>query len=98
MGKSTQTKPKLFNRSGISGRRANRLPNLNRSAIGRATGLGKSHISKILSGKVIPNVQTAKVIADVLGMSLDEFYVFLTRTKSDKTKLIGGLSNGESTT
>ena len=69
--------PREFIIAGKQGIRSKYLPEMNRSELGRRIGMGKSHISKILSGKVVPGIMTARRLSDALGMSLDEFYLFL---------------------
>ena len=50
---------------------------LNRSEIARKTGLHLSAISRFLSGDRVPNFKQAKVVADAMGVSLDDLYQLL---------------------
>jgi transcriptional regulator with XRE-family HTH domain len=50
---------------------------INRSDIARKTGLHLSAISRFLSGDRIPNFKQAKMVADAMGVSLDELYRIL---------------------
>jgi len=54
------------------GERSGVLPEVNRSALSRDTGISRSQLSRILSGKVEPPLKTLRVLADALEASLDE--------------------------
>ena len=53
------------------GVRSKRIPKINQAEISRLSGLGRGHISRILSGKVIPGVSTLVKIGKVLGLGLE---------------------------
>lgn len=57
---------------------------VNRSRLGKAIGVDRAHMSKILRGQVMPTMRTAKKIATVLNVSLDEVYQFLKQIRGDK--------------
>ena len=52
--------------------------------IAEQTGLSGSYISRVFSGERIPRVHYAKLIANSLGMSLDDFYVDYLRDHCEK--------------
>ena len=46
---------------------------INISALARSLRVSQSYLSKVLAGKIAPNLTNARKIASALDMSLDEF-------------------------
>lgn len=49
----------------------------NRSSLAREMGLDRTHVSKVLGGCYMPSLPVAAAIAKNLGITLDEFFVYL---------------------
>lgn len=60
-------------------RRAEKDEAVRINELARKTGMDKSTISRIMSGKAMPSLPTAKKIADGIGLSLDELHDRLER-------------------
>jgi transcriptional regulator with XRE-family HTH domain len=50
---------------------------VNQSALSRVTGIDQGYLSKVLSGKHVPGLFKAQIIADALGFTLDRFALAL---------------------
>lgn len=48
----------------------------NRTHLAKQVGLNRGHVSLVLSGKKEPGISVAKLLAEGLGLSLDEFHQF----------------------
>ena len=59
------------------GERARIAPHINRSELERAMGIGRAHLSRIMSGRTEPGVKTLKALATALGTGLDGADKFL---------------------
>ena len=59
-----------------------RLPNINRSELARATGVDVAHISRILNGKSKPSLDLASKMAKHMCITIDELNNIIT-TGSD---------------
>lgn len=53
---------------------AEALQDANRTHMAKELGVGKSHVSLVLTGKRTPSLTLAAQMARVLGMSLDDFH------------------------
>lgn len=56
-----------------------RISSVNRSALAREMGLDRTHVSKVLSGGDMPSLPVAAGMAKILGITLDDFYEYLSR-------------------
>lgn len=70
-----------FKREG-SGVRSKFAPDLNRTKLGKAIGISRPHMSRILSGEIQPTMRTLRKMANVLGTSVDVVDEFLADVKA----------------
>ena len=62
------------------------VPSPGINEIARRTGTNSAHISRIFSGKRQPSLQLAVRIADVIGMSLSDFWNLLQKRQETAAK------------
>lgn len=63
------------------GERSQTLSNLNRSALSKVTGISRSQLSRILSGKANPTMEVLRKLSIALNMNIDDTDQFLKRLK-----------------
>lgn len=56
----------------LRGARSRVLPDVNRSELARRLGIGRSYVSKVLSGSVSPGVEMLEGLAREFGVSMEE--------------------------
>lgn len=64
------------------GQRAQRLPDVNRSALARHMGVSRSQLSRILNGEIDPPLKMVRKLADALGVGLDEMDQWLKKLRN----------------
>lgn len=54
---------------------------ISRRAVARGTGLSRTYVSRIFSGQRNPSIDTCARLAAYLGVTIDEFYLQLKKTR-----------------
>lgn len=73
-----------FKHTDPRGERAKVAPDINRSELARSIGVGRAHLSRIMSGKIRPNVDTLRKLACALGTNLDGADRFLNGLNAER--------------
>ncbi len=61
--------------------------NMTKTALARKTGMHRTHLSDVLSGRTHPGPKTRQRLIDALGGTFDEFFEIVDGTKRRRERL-----------
>ena len=76
----------IYHHPGSPGPRHKRYPQINVAATARLHGISKHQLGKLLTGKARPSIKSLRILASVLGKSLDETWAELKVKPKGKRK------------